>query len=89
MRPMVVLFGEALPARDLDHAQAAARRSTLFLVLGSSLMVSPANLLPQMAQASGSRLVILNRESTPLTDAADLCLYTSIKDTLVALSKAL
>lgn len=89
MRPTVVLFGEALPTWDLDQAQDAARRSTLFIVLGSSLLVSPANILPQIAKASGSRLVILNRERTPLSDVADLCLYTSIKETLTALSTSL
>lgn len=89
MRPSVVLFGEALPASALDRAQAAAREATLFLVLGSSLMVSPANMLPRMAQASGARLVIVNREKTPLTDEADLCLDTSIKDTLLELEEAL
>lgn len=89
MRPTVVLFGEALPGEALDKAEAAARSASLFIVLGSSLLVSPANLLPRIAKAAGARLVIVNREETPLSDRADLCLHASIKDTLVALSQAL
>ena len=46
-RPGVVLFGEALPAAVLEAARQAARRARLFLVLGSSLLVAPANLLPR------------------------------------------
>jgi NAD-dependent deacetylase len=42
--PGVVLFGEALPEATLRAAQAAAKRASLFIVLGSSLAVSPANL---------------------------------------------
>ena len=52
-RPNVVLFGEMLPDAALSAAAEASRRARLFIVLGSSLLVSPANLLPEMALARG------------------------------------
>ncbi|MNK53516.1 NAD-dependent protein deacetylase [compost metagenome] len=82
MRPGVVLFGEALPEDALRKAQDASERADLFLVLGSSLQVSPANYFPQVAKAQGAKLVILNREPTALDALADLRLDGTIGETL-------
>ena len=49
-----------------------ALASDLFLVVGSSLVVHPAAALPSLAKENGARLVIINREATPLDDQADL-----------------
>lgn len=67
-----VLFGEALPDEALEQAQQWPKRADLFIVLGSSLAVSPANRFPQQAKSHGARLVIVNYDSTPLDDLADL-----------------
>lgn len=53
-RPAVVLFGEALPESALQQAQAASERADLFIVMGSSLQVSPANYFPQVARSRGA-----------------------------------
>lgn len=88
-RPGVVLFGEALPAAVLEAAWQAARRARLFVVLGSSLVVSPANMLPQAAVAAGAKLVIVNRDPTPLDGAATLVISAPIGDTLREVARAL
>jgi NAD-dependent deacetylase len=72
LRPAVVLFGESLPEAALAKAEAWTEQADLFIVLGSSLVVSPANWFPQQAKAAGARLVIVNKEPTPLDDMADL-----------------
>jgi NAD-dependent deacetylase len=89
MRPSVVLFGEMLPEDALDKAAASSRRATLFVVLGSSLVVSPANTLPLVAKRAGSKLVIVNREPTPLHDLADLTFDGAIGETLAAVDEAI
>ena len=89
MRPGVVLFGEALPERALEGAARASQQAELFLVLGSSLLVSPANFFPQMAKQAGAKLVIVNREPTPLDGIADLVLRDSIRDVLVSVEAAI
>ncbi|RNF39054.1 NAD-dependent protein deacylase [Planococcus salinus] len=71
LRPSVVLFGEMLPGDPFDMALQEAERADLFIVLGSSLSVSPANQFPLVAKENGARLVIVNRESTPFDDYAD------------------
>jgi NAD-dependent deacetylase len=75
LRPSVVLFGEALPESALRLAEEWTEQADLFLVLGSSLQVSPANLFPRQAKARGARLVIVNMEPTELDDWADLVIH--------------
>ncbi|HMF43054.1 MAG TPA: Sir2 family NAD-dependent protein deacetylase [Polyangia bacterium] len=88
-RPGVVLFGEALPEATLRTAWLAAERATLFIVLGSSLAVAPANLLPKAAAAAGAPLVIVNRDPTPLDSTAKLVINASIGETLRAVDRLL
>ena len=56
--------------------------ATLFLAIGSSLVVYPAAGLPVLAKESGSTLVILNREATDLDGIADLVINREIGPTL-------
>lgn len=46
VKPDVVFYGEAV--RGMDEAQAEAHRADLFLVIGTSLTVYPAALLPRL-----------------------------------------
>ena len=56
LKPDVVFFGEAV--KHLDESFALVSRSELLLVLGSSLVVQPAALLPEVA---GGAVVVVNR----------------------------
>jgi NAD-dependent protein deacetylase/lipoamidase len=47
-------------------------------VAGSSLVVYPAAAFPAFAKENGARLVIVNREPTPLDEAADLVIHAEI-----------
>ncbi|MCP4676518.1 MAG: RNA polymerase subunit sigma [Deltaproteobacteria bacterium] len=49
LKPDVVFFGEAV--KRLEDCQALARSADLFFVVGSSLIVTPAALLPMMTSA--------------------------------------
>jgi NAD-dependent deacetylase len=62
----VVDFGDPLPQRELQSAFWHSEQSDLFIVAGSSLVVSPANEMPRVALESGARLVIINKGETPL-----------------------
>ena len=70
IKPDVVFFGEPLPVMALYRAIEAASDSDLCLVMGSSLMVSPASTLPQYTLAYGGKLVIINLGETPLDHLA-------------------
>lgn len=72
LRPDVVWFGEALPENALSRAFAEARRARLVLVIGTSALVYPAAMVPEITVESGGRLVVVNPEETPLDDRAEL-----------------
>jgi NAD-dependent deacetylase len=73
-----ISFGQALSPSVLGEAIRWSRQADLFLAIGSSLVVTPAADLPVLAKESGARLVIVNREATPLDGLADLVLRHSI-----------
>lgn len=66
VKPDVVFFGEAV--RRFDEAVALVEECDLLLVLGSSLTVYPAALLPRMA---GAMTVVVNRGAVRLAPAAN------------------
>lgn len=70
LRTSTILFGESLPEAILRRAVEASAESDMMLVVGSSLVVKPASQLPVVARKRGARLVIVNREPTPLDEIA-------------------
>src|SRR5690625_6031915 len=62
IRPGIVLFGESSPQKTFKLAEQLTKQADLFIVLGSSLSVSPANMFPVLAKENGANLVIINRE---------------------------
>ena len=66
----VVDFGESLPRKDLMLSYEHARKSDLFVVVGSSLVVTPAADMPREALRAGAKLVIINQGETPFDRAA-------------------
>lgn len=72
LRPSIVLFGESLPEDAFQFAFEEAQKADLFIVLGSSLTVTPANQFPLIAKEHGAKLVIVNMEQTSFDMYADL-----------------
>jgi NAD-dependent deacetylase len=68
----------------MQRAEVETFACDLFLVLGSSLVVTPAAHFPVKAKRNGARLVILNRDETPLNSIADLVLNEEIGPTITA-----
>jgi NAD-dependent deacetylase len=73
-----ISFGQALSADVLREAIRWSREADLFFAIGSSLLVTPAADLPFLAKESGARLIIINREATPLDSLADVVLHCAI-----------
>jgi NAD-dependent deacetylase len=78
VKSATVSFGQPMPEGRMRRALDFALASDLFLVLGSSLVVYPAASLPALAKENGARLVIINREPTPLDRKADLVIAGEI-----------
>lgn len=80
LKPNVILFGEQPPLDVLRQAQTLIGSSDLILVLGSSLEVTPAALLPVPALNAGAKLILINREPTYLDERADVLLHQDVAD---------
>jgi NAD-dependent deacetylase len=71
-------FGQPLPERDCALAFEHSKKSDLFVVVGSSLVVTPAADMPSEALATGAKLVIINEGSTPFDREAHLRFFEAI-----------
>jgi NAD-dependent deacetylase len=78
----VVDFGQPLPEKDLILSFEHSRKSDLFIVVGSSLVVTPAADMPMEAHRAGARLVIINKGETPLDRYAHLRFSEAIGEVL-------
>ncbi len=82
VKSATISFGQAMPEREMERAQAAVEGCDLCVVLGSSLVVYPAAGFPEYAKRLGAGLAIVNREETPLDHLADVVLHQEIGPTL-------
>ena len=78
----VVDFGQALPQKDLELSFQHSRQCDLFLVVGSSLVLTPAAQMPREALSAGARLVIINQGETPFDSQAHLRFHEKIGEVL-------
>lgn len=78
MKTATISFGEPMPREAMARAEQATRACDLFIVLGSSLVVQPAASFPAVAKKNRAKLVIINRDQTPLDMLADLLIQSEI-----------
>jgi NAD-dependent deacetylase len=85
LKSATILFGQSLPPAALAHAKVLSAACDLFLVVGSSLKVTPAATLPRLALQRGVPLIIINLQPTPLDDYADVILHEKAGEVLPAI----
>jgi len=78
----VVNFGQPLPRKALADSHRHSESCDLFIVAGSSLVVTPAADMPKVALQSGARLVIINQGETPFDRVAHLRFWERIGEVL-------
>lgn len=71
LRPGVVWFGEVLPVTAFNRAMDVAKRSNVFLSVGTSAIVYPAAGLPLVAKENGAYVVEINVEPSALAHVMD------------------
>jgi NAD-dependent deacetylase len=89
IKSATISFGQSLPADVLTESFDLSMSTDLVLALGSSLVVEPAASIPLQAKNNGARLVIINRDETPLDGLADVVVHQSIGPTLSEVVKQL
>ncbi|MBE0479950.1 MAG: Sir2 family NAD-dependent protein deacetylase [Dehalococcoidia bacterium] len=75
LKPEGVFFGEAMPVLETMEAERRSKECDLCVVIGSSLVVYPAALMPQYAHNSGAKLVIINEGETDLDGMAHVRIW--------------
>jgi NAD-dependent deacetylase len=89
LKHATVSFGQMLPPEVLETAAAWSQAADLMFAIGSSLVVTPAADLPRVTKKYGGRVVIINRDPTPLDELADEVINASIGETLTAIDACL
>ncbi len=85
LKPDVVLFGELLPAAELERARELCEGAELLLCIGSSLEVHPVAALPLLTREAGGSVAILTQGRTPIDELASVRLHGDVVDELGAL----
>ncbi len=70
IRPDVVWFNEMLPAREIATAVEICQNADVLLVIGTSGMVTPASLLPEIARSAGAKIIEINPQVSEITRVA-------------------
>lgn len=83
IKPDVVLYEEGLDQRTLQRAVDVIADADMLIVGGTSLAVYPAAGLVDFY--AGNRLVLINRDETPLDGRADLVLHGKIGEIMAQL----
>ena len=68
LKPDVIFFGEAIPSLAMARSSQLASTCQALLIIGTSAVVSPFNILPRQAKQAGSKIIEINLERTVLTD---------------------
>jgi NAD-dependent deacetylase len=89
LRPDVVWFSEALRQDVWESAMIQASACDVMIVVGTSLEVSPANLLPVYAKQNGAMIIEVNVEKTHMSSSMDLSLMASAAKALPGLVDAI
>src|SRR6266581_1012659 len=72
LKSATILFGQRIPEAVLGRAKELTAACDLFVVVGSSLKVMPAAMLPRMALKHNAPLIIINLQPTSLDSLADV-----------------
>jgi len=68
LKPDVIFFGEAIPSLAMARSSQLASTCQALLIVGTSAVVSPFNILPRQAKQVGAAIIEINLEKTVLTD---------------------
>lgn len=72
LKPDTISFGQSMPLQAVQRATALSQTCDFFLVVGSTLLVQPAALMPVYAKQNGAFLAIINLSETPCDDMSEV-----------------
>ncbi len=82
LKPDAVFFGEMMPVWETSEAQRRSSECDLCIVIGSTLTVYPAGMMPQYALQGGAKLVIINDGVTEMDRSAHVRISAKAGDVM-------
>lgn len=64
IKTATISFGQRMPEKETRESERLSREADLMLVMGSTLVVHPAAIMPMIAKEAGGRVVIINLSET-------------------------
>jgi len=89
LKPDTISFGQAMPEDEVERATRLSRGCDCFIVVGSTLLVQPAALMPVYAKQSGAFLAIVNMSETPCDEMCDVLIRGKAGEVLVQFIESL
>lgn len=89
LKAATILFGQRIAEHVLTRAKEMTANCDLFLVVGSSLKVTPAATLPRVAVNKNVPLIIINLQATSLDSIADVVIHEQAGVVLPAIIKGM
>ncbi len=87
LKQATIAFGQSLPIDAINQAEEKSSTCDMFIVGGSSLVVSPAAQMPVIAKRNGAKLVIINLTDTPHDPYADIIIHEKTGPTLAQIAE--
>ena len=85
LKPDTISFGQTMPAEEVRRSVDLANTCDVFLVIGSTLVVHPAALMPEYAKRHGAFLAIINLSETPYDDVCDVLIRGKAGEVMAAI----
>jgi len=89
LKPDTISFGQAMPVAEVEQSARLSRSADFFMVVGSTLLVQPASLMPVYAKERGAFLAIVNLSETPCDGIADVLINGKAGGVLNGIAKRL
>jgi NAD-dependent deacetylase len=86
-KPDTISFGQAMPEKEVNRSIKLSSSANVFLVIGSTLLVQPAALMPDYAKKAGAFLAIINLSQTPYDNACDALIIAKAGEILPRILK--
>ncbi len=69
LKPDFIFFGEGIPEIALKKADDDAKKSDLFILIGTTGEIMPASMIPYVAKNNGAKIIEINVENSSYTNS--------------------
>jgi NAD-dependent deacetylase len=71
LKPDTISYGQSMPVAEVEKAAALSQESDFFMIVGSTVIVQPADNMPFYAKNNDAFLAIINLSETPCDEMCD------------------